>query len=591
MYPGCEFILLNHWFSAIYDERQFFNVGLPCIRYYNKRSVTMQSTLEPIARLLKSIGPCLTTTLAEALAAQDGISPVAARKRVSRAIMSNGEVRRLLPFVFPHRARYVYLQRFFGSDKYWQNLVGALTDNNMAEGFALAALRQRDGVVPLSHFPIICGAPVHRRGHLPPDTVLNRLEKANLVEQRDVPGVGACVCLALGVRNPDELRSKISARLIAESILLNAVKAWLRNLGIGSFDKILARGESSINPLANTFHWDLTSPSYVTPFAQWQEGKMKPGFVVCDVFASEIDEHGIRPFLRKCQSMRFLENAGRSMQIFVANRYTRKAFELAKKSGVIPATIETLFGAEVAKGLLKLMEALQSTATLADPEIFNELFSSLASIEGASANLRGALFEFWAADLARNAFSPNIEMNRLFIEGTEKAEVDVVAIKSGHSVTFLECKGYQPHGTVPDTNVEKWLSKRIPLIYRQAKAHPDWKSLSLKFEYWCTGKLTPEAESMIEKASQATRKYQIEFKGPKLLLSLAKESGPKSLVKALEEHFLNDPIMKVERSIARKRLARNNQVSKGPPINERASSIPAFPDETSKDESENDVAF
>ncbi|GGF86638.1 hypothetical protein GCM10011319_52910 [Mameliella alba] len=52
-----------------------------------------------------------------------GISPVAARKRVSRLA---GNVRCLGYITFPRKARYMYLEQQFGSPQYWENLGSGL---------------------------------------------------------------------------------------------------------------------------------------------------------------------------------------------------------------------------------------------------------------------------------------------------------------------------------------------------------------------------------------------------------------------------------------------------------------------------------
>src|SRR5690625_6523245 len=126
-------------------------------------------------------------------------------------------------------------------------------------------------------------------------------------------------------------------------------------------------------------------------------------FVMCDVsISSEVTEDGLRPFINKCDGVRGLKNLGRCLQIFVADRYTSSAFTLAKRKGVIPATPETLFGKEVAEGLRSLIETLEHAATNHfSPAKLDKLFKSLESIEGATMNLRGSLFEYLCAEIIR----------------------------------------------------------------------------------------------------------------------------------------------------------------------------------------------
>src|SRR5690606_6719569 len=134
----------------------------------------------------------------------------------------------------PRNARFLYLKSDYGSPRFWNSLARALIESNSALGFAIAALRQQGGVIPARQFPIISGSPVRQKKHLSADVVLERLKEAGLVEQASVPGVGLCVALKqdsefYGYRAPE-----LQARLIAENVLLGAMRDWLRKLGFTS---------------------------------------------------------------------------------------------------------------------------------------------------------------------------------------------------------------------------------------------------------------------------------------------------------------------------------------------------------------------
>ena len=179
---------------------------------------------------------------------------------------------------------------------------------------------------------------------------------------------------------------------------------------------------------------------------------------------------GIAPFLLKCRTLRSLKKVGRYIPLFIAEKYSKEAFQLAKSQGIMPGTPETLFGTEVAASLRQLSEVLRPAAGLRDMEVFDELFNGLSRIEGAATTLRGALFEFWAAEVVRQIFGAHIRMNRIFDDATGKAEVDVQASVASRQVRLYECKGYQPGGLIPDDEIDRWLEKRVPLVYKQAQA-------------------------------------------------------------------------------------------------------------------------
>jgi hypothetical protein len=341
---------------------------------------------------------------------------------------------------------------------------------------------------------------------------------------------------------------------VTEAILLKAIKMWLRNLGFASFDKIALRDDDIALPQVGTFAWDLTGPSYLAPMIDWKsEGKPAPGFIACDVLlGSEITEIGFRPFAQKCTTLRSLKRIGRCLQIFVAESYSQAAFSKAKGMGIIPATPETLFGKEVAQGLRRLTDILtQAAKASVKPAVFNELFQRLEKIEGAATNLRGALFEYIAAALVRHHIGgATVTLNKIFKnEAGEQAEVDVLAVQSNRAVYFIECKGYQPSGMVEDDDVERWLTKRIPLVRKEALQHPDWKSLDLHFEFWTTGKLSDAAMAKVNQAKAITTKYVIDYRDAAGVYNFAKEAQDKALLLTLKQHFLEHPMATAERDV------------------------------------------
>jgi hypothetical protein len=495
---------------------------------------------EPIEETLRDVGPALSNEVTTYLVEQFGMSPAAARKRVSRV---GGEVRRLAGVSFPRKARFLYLQQQFGSPWFWGRLVDALLAQRSAYGYALAALRQRGGIIPARQFAIICGAPVKQAKQLSPDTIYQRLSEAGLLCKMTVPGVGDCIALTQGQEYYEANAALMQARLITEDILLTAVRDWLKKLGIVSYGKVAVRSDA-ILPKVGTFVWDLSAPSYLGHMVrQDAAGKPKPGFVACDVYVGEeMTVTGAMPFLRKCVTLRSLRKVGPCLQVLVANRFDHDAFQLLKQYGVIPATPENLFGEEVAKGLSQLTSVLHNAAlAVIDPDQFDELFNRLGRIEGAAIQLRGTLFEYLAAEIARQSIAPDVKMNRLFKQpGKGEAEGDVVAVREHQTITVIECKGYSPRSTIPDELFERWLQHNVPISYSAIKEHPDWKNLDVRFEFWATAALSEKAMALFVAAEKAVKpsRYSLGLRlGADIRLLCRKLKDPNLLV-AFEKHFM-----------------------------------------------------
>ena len=483
-----------------------------------------------VEQFLEINGPCLSSEVSEHLINNLGLTPAAARKRVSRA---RREVKRLAGIIFPHKARFIYLQQQFASPQYWEKLTQALLKTNSAYGLAIAALRLRDGLIPIENFSIACGSPLQQAKHLSPDTIFERLEKAGLLQKIEVPSLGECISLIQYPGYYDYMATDVRVRLFSEELLLLAIRDWLRKLGIVSYDKVVTRQDKS-QPRVGTLAWDLTAPCYLGCMLRLgKDSTVKPGFVACDVYLGEnmVDSPGIQPFIHKCVTLRTLRNVGACMQIFVADRYTHDAFQNLKSKGIIPATPSNLFGDEVAQGLMELSSVLRQAAeTTIDPDGFNSLFKRLGKIEGAYGHLRGVLFTYLVADVARKTVSSQIMTNKVFkLPDGKKVEVDVTAIEDNISVTFIECKGYNPNTMVSDYDFKWWLQDRVPVLFKYVRSHPNWMNFKIYFEFWTTGLLSTDALTMFDSAQRKSTKIGTKSNYASLLIFLVYVSRQKTM--------------------------------------------------------------
>lgn len=509
---------------------------------------------DSIAELLKELGPCVSGKLVEAIAARHQLRPEAARQRLSRS----KAVKRLAYIRFPKNARFVYLQSDYGSPTFWGALARALLEETSAYGGAIAALLARRGMIPLAHFVIACGAPIAQKRHLSARFVREHLERAGLVQTVTLPGLGACVQLSQQAFPEGWEISRIRGRIHAEDVLLLAVRDWLRKLSMVSYDAVKVRSldADGEQPRVGTFNWDLSGPSYLAPLADWSVGGVRrPGFVVCDVLLGHpIQAQELRPFISKCEALRSLKNVASCLQIFVADGYTKEALQLAKEKGIVPASPEALFGTEVAEALRQLESLLQEAyVNSGSVERIAEIFKRLSTIEGVATNLRGDLFEYIVADLVRrSSVVSDVRLNEVVADDQGRsAEVDVLAIRSGSSIRFIECKGYKPGGQIPDEMVRRWLEDRLPVIRSAAKANRFWRREAFIFELWTSGTLSDAAQQMVDKAQKVNEgKYTVKVVTQEELKAISREFGDKALQETMDEHFFEHPLRTVDKDIA-----------------------------------------
>jgi hypothetical protein len=489
------------------------------------------------SQLLAARGPCLSSELAKDLV-RSGLSPAAARKRIQR---SGSGVRRLAFINFPHNDQFLYLSSQFKTEQFWRELLRVLNLTESAYGLALNALLARGGAVPRSHFDIICGSPTRMKGQLGSNSVLSGLTGTDLLEAVPHQEFGELVTcsnslyLADNIQKPGATR----ARLIAEDLLLVAFSEWVRRLGLGSFSKVQVRKGVGQQPTFGQFAWDLTAPSYVPPLSKRSGEKVIPGFVVGDVLLSrEILVQDVKPFLKKVNVMRAQPRTAQFLAIFVADRYNPDAFELAKKSGIVPATVDNLFGREVATGLSEMINALTNVAAIlsADPGTIDRLFSKLDAIKGADLNVKGALFELIAArTLSLSGYSIQVLNDLVTNSEYGAAEIDVLATLK-QEVLAVECKGYL-RNRVTLAQAMDWVNKRVPNIYASLKSQKIYRERDVRFEFWSVSGFNPDAEAFILESSGRTKKYTMTIRNAEAIAQQIRETGDRHLQKLFREHY------------------------------------------------------
>lgn len=128
----------------------------------------------------------------------------------------------------------------------------------------------------------------------------------------------------------------------------------------------------------------------------------------------------------------------------------------------------------------------------------------------------------------------------LKLQDGREAEADVISIRDNVSVTFIECKGYNPDSEVPDNYLERWLKHTIPILFKASNANPDWRNLKICFEFWATGSLSDKALEMFDVAKKTIKKsrYEIELRLGHQILQICKSTNDKGLVDVFRKHFM-----------------------------------------------------
>lgn len=485
--------------------------------------------------------------LACALSERYGLSPVAARKRVSRV---SPPIRKFPFRLLPKNEAFLYREEDRNSELYWEGLVRDLRESGSIHGLALDGLVARGGQAQRASFNVVAGSPEAQRKQVPLSGVLDNLDSADLVDRVEVGEMGECVRLNPYVFETPSA-SAFRARRIAEDVLMDGLREWTRKLGLASYNAIDIRtGEGA--PKFSTFHWDLCGPSYLLPLVSVGREGLKPGFFVADVFCDgTLDVPHIQYFLRKVRMTKAIRRVVSFMPVLLADRYTREALWAGKRAGVVMATTRNLFGDTVAEALGSLIDTLTRAGAIAaaNPDRVAGLLADLKAIEGAAGNLRGALFEMIVGYLVREIDGNSIDIGEVVYDpkSGRPAEIDVRRIKERQECWFYECRARQPTARIGEEEVSAWLEKvgRIQRFHRAEERFQGWR---LGFEIWTSGQFDEAALALLEREKARRRRIAIGWKDGAQVREYAKRASRKAILDTLDEHYFKHPLSETKKA-------------------------------------------
>ncbi len=494
----------------------------------------MPSIIEALSR----IGPTRSSKLVKYLAGAEGITPVAARKRLSRA---NIPVARHSRDCLPKREAFFYLQGQFWSERYWCNLLRDLRETGSIYACAIDGLAARGGIVSKAEFPIVSGAPLALKNQVTTRLVAQRLIRLGFIFEKDLDKFGSCF-----TTNPQALPPPISVkqarvRRLTEKIILDGLRKWIGNNGIGSYDSIEIRGDRY--PLeVGQYLWDLTAPSYLHAV---KRNSKKNGFVVADVFCGgQLNKHSIRYFVRKVQTCQKASQNCTLFPIIMADEFTTDAFTAGHRNGLMLTTPENLFGRTIARALGGLVETLNTAATntAVDFHRLCHLIEKLSEIEGRAGNLRGILFELIVAEIARRKYGGKTAIGIVHAEpeNGNQVEMDVVCETDRNEIRVIECRGKSPSSEVKRDEVQCWLRK-LGTMRNYVASQEHLRERRQLYEFWTSSEFEGDALRLLEFEKEKRTKYPIKWKNGRAVRRASTKLRLTAIGKALDEHFVRHP--------------------------------------------------
>ena len=497
----------------------------------------MSQNLE-LLKILKAKGPLRSSEI-KADFLSKGVSEMAARQRISRVA---SPIQKFTSFNLPNNETFLYLAEQYGTEQFWSHLIDAHKVSNSAYGVAITSLKCRGGIIEENRFPFISGSPEYLSKHLSFKRVLEDLVNSKLIKRYVSQKGGNLIHLdAQGYFSHDK-EHELFAYNLAENILLGALKEWVKKLGLVSYNSINIRGDHT-PPKFGQYYFDLVAPSYIYPMVTKTSNPLKPGFFVADVVLRKLDIFDLEFFIKKTNANRALQNTRPFMAMLIAESYTADAFQKGKKEGILVVTPDNLFGRDIADGLKDLLITLKNAATIAtqDPEKIQTIFESLSKIDGVANNLRGALFEHIVGSIVSDLEGRSMDIGeKVTAPDGSSAEIDIKLIKPNQEVKIYECKSRPPYTELHVDEVRAWFSIRVPTIRNALLEEKRFKNLSFSFNYWTTGKFSPDALEYLKKIKSDTKKYEIDWKDGDEVYISAQKANRESIINVLNTHYLKN---------------------------------------------------
>lgn len=476
--------------------------------------------------LLENHGPMLSSSLISMME-KDGISRNTSSQRISRL----GPIVKKIEKVFDKNQKFLFLSSSYKTPEFKESLIAALEEAASNHFSIINALKFHNGILPKSQLASYTQNPTSpiksRKTH---DQIIANLIKWELV-------IDTTENYILYSEEDNDIFSSSKAIDLSKNQILQHFNDLARNISLISYDKSTFHSEFS------KLQWCFVAPSYIFPFQEKKDEKLKGGFLIADILiGNKICMNDIDFFIRKIAIIKSQKLRPVVPFLIIDSYIEPKAQEILKKHGVVISHIRDLFGEKYAAMIKDLIEVISNASAILkkSPEKFEHLISSLKKFnEGKVNNLRGDLFELLVGYYYSNGCQTIYVGKKIKINEKQK-ELDVYVTYEDR-IVIAECKGYRKN-TVTLDEATKWITETIPTIYSYLKEckPPHEEDKNIIFEFWSINGFEDDASRYLENASQRTRKYIISIYNKDAIISKFQNKKDKKFTDTLHQYFFDN---------------------------------------------------
>lgn len=485
--------------------------------------------MEGLQRILKKHGPMLSGRLGKKLADEKGIGLEAARQRLCR---TRPPIRKIT-LGYKNNQSFVYLQEHFNTDRYWNAVKLSLKNSSKAYYALLNSCFFHSGFAKKSQLAAYGFSPVKRlTRHFHYSSIIGELQENGLISEFDNETLEIN-----GKLFKQNNYNRFKAIEIAKTHVMQNFCDWVRNLNFGSYDTGKYLGEHAE---FGKFQWGFTSPSYLNGLKRWSVKKVLPGFIVADILiGKKVDKIDVEFFLQKIGIVQQQKKGRPFIPFLICDNIEERTFKLLKSRGIAIGRVSELFGTSYAKALQLLIETIANATKIVNtnPDQFVEFCEKISTLDDKFKNMKGDLFEFVVGYFYSRDHIP-LEIGKVIREPNtrEPKEIDVF-VKGSNMSRVVECKAYKsPLGT---DEVEKWLTKNIPVIRKWILSQDDYKKKNLVFELWSTSGFGKNALKLLEKYTKSVKRHDIKYFDGSAIATKFKSTGDKKIYDLLMHYFIS----------------------------------------------------
>ena len=464
-----------------------------------------RSTIRPLAEHIHLREILTSHQLAQRLIAT-GLTAPAARQVISR---NSDPAVAVLQFNLPRGARLFTRQEYTRSEDFYQNVASILTTLRPGLARTIQALLTHKILMKAEAQRLLAAPLQPNRSRTPPyDKEVSVLVKSGLcsVEGSATALERLTIRSLVGTSRSHQYARTWRARQTVTMRLTRVLIDQLRKQAVIGWDSTTFATLETVTVPFSGYVFSAFSYSWLYPLVRTVGAQRKPMPVLFDVFSRDCCVYDVDAFIHR------LRQAGSNRKtrisllgVIAAHSFTDRAWDVAKKHGLLAINLRQLYGRAALETLAK-MEHLLSVAVAGGPFGQHDYDGLADDVEALRvhpyvSDLRSLGLEIVAAVLLRAKGWDDIRLGVPVPFRDKTRDIDVMGTRGGEDELYIvECKAAHEEKDIDPADVRKFFTETVPAAL---KRYSNVKKCQA--EFWTTGRIGQAASDQLTDLCLAAR--------------------------------------------------------------------------------------